>query len=652
MKSLLISLFVICLTGLRSFHAYADELSLADLIERTEPACVRIDVTYKDGSQGIGSGFVVDVERKWVVTNYHVVGDSKSATVIFPDKTKAEVLGWNAHYTSFDLALLKIETNKKLTALPIAIDLPRKGDKTIAIGAPRGLSFTASEGIISGIRKGEELKEFAPNLDGTWLQTSTPISPGSSGGPLLNFKGEVVGVNSSTLLGAQNLNFAISCNEINQLVKVGKRIRLRELALLTPTKEAKGIPRPGKPPESEVIVIKIPSERRFRHRYKIEEDEDEFDQLTWLRTDWLKVKYNNRNLSSLGVRVSLAHDEDETALIAIWEIGTTSRGFQFLGPDSKRRLQLAGGGESFELPPPKRESNVNRGVISEIMKSITGLDVFIELIQTENLKARLGDTEMEFSKSDLECLRELASKIPVGEMAGGKIRIERLKPEEDPHSPQFGKETSEAGTKGLFNGKDLSGWHADIPDENSNSGGNPTFFVRDGKIVTRGIPRGFLISDKQYQNYRLEFQYRLTDKGGASGLAVHVSNLRALYKKYPQSIEVQMNSGNAGDFWLCGEDIIVPNMEKRRGPKEMWGITEGKSRWILNLTDDSEKRVGEWNTMIIECVGDEIKVWVNEDLVNHGSKCTATKGQIALQAEGSEVEFQNLELTQIKKLSD
>lgn len=55
----------------------ADELSIADLIERAEPSCVRIDVTHKDGSKGIGSGFVVDVERKWVVTNYHVVGDSK-----------------------------------------------------------------------------------------------------------------------------------------------------------------------------------------------------------------------------------------------------------------------------------------------------------------------------------------------------------------------------------------------------------------------------------------------------------------------------------------------------------------------------------------------------------------------------------------------
>ena len=113
-----------------------------------------------------------------------------------------------------------------------------------------------------------------------------------------------------------------------------------------------------------------------------------------------------------------------------------------------------------------------------------------------------------------------------------------------------------------------------------------------------------------------------------------------------------MNHTHAGDFWCIVEDITVPEMVKRRGPKEKWGITEGKARRILNLTDGSEKPVGDWNTMSIECVGAEVKVWVNGDLVNHGSKCTASGGQIALQAEGSEVEFRKLDLTPIKKLTD
>jgi hypothetical protein len=81
------------------------------------------------------------------------------------------------------------------------------------------------------------------------------------------------------------------------------------------------------------------------------------------------------------------------------------------------------------------------------------------------------------------------------------------------------------------------------------------------------------------------------------------------------------------------------------------GITEGKKRRILNLTDDSESPVGQWNTMVIECLDNSILVWVNDDLVNHGFNCTANKGQIAIQAEGSEVEFRKIQLTPINKLS-
>ncbi|MDH3709855.1 MAG: DUF1080 domain-containing protein, partial [Cyclobacteriaceae bacterium] len=95
----------------------------------------------------------------------------------------------------------------------------------------------------------------------------------------------------------------------------------------------------------------------------------------------------------------------------------------------------------------------------------------------------------------------------------------------------------------------------------------------------------------------------------------------------------------------------VPDMESRRGPPSEWGITEGKKRRVLNLTDGSENPVGEWNSMTIECLGNEIKVWVNGDLVNHGFDCTVSKGQIALQAEGSEVEFRKVDLTRIDRLT-
>ena len=210
----------------------------------------------------------------------------------------------------------------------------------------------------------------------------------------------------------------------------------------------------------------------------------------------------------------------------------------------------------------------------------------------------------------------------------------------------------EAKSASLFNGKDLTGWHVDVPEADNKPDIKPTFIVRDGLLVSLGSPGGHLITDAQHENFRLVVEYRFAGKPGNCGVLVHASTPRMLYKMFPKSIEVQMNHTHAGDFWCIGEDITVPDMVKRRGPEENWGVTEGKGRRILNLTDGSEKKPGEWNTMVIECLKDEVKVWVNGDLVNHGTKCTASKGNLALQAEGSEVEFRKLELTPIVKLTE
>ncbi len=203
----------------------------------------------------------------------------------------------------------------------------------------------------------------------------------------------------------------------------------------------------------------------------------------------------------------------------------------------------------------------------------------------------------------------------------------------------------------LFNGKDLAGWKVDVPDADKTPNIQPSFIVRDGKLVSLGIPRGHLITDKSYENYCLTVEYRFTGKPGNCGVLVHSSTPRALYKMFPKSIEVQMQSGHAGDFWCIEENIEVPNMDQRRPKKEgqKYGGSKGDARRILNLTDDSEKKLGEWNKMVIECQGDEVKVWVNDTLVNHGTKSTASKGQIALQAEGAEVEFRKVDLESLAK---
>ena len=185
-----------------------------------------------------------------------------------------------------------------------------------------------------------------------------------------------------------------------------------------------------------------------------------------------------------------------------------------------------------------------------------------------------------------------------------------------------------------------------------NDPGDPfEFVVRNGVLVSLGEPRGHLITDSSYGDYRLEVEYRFPRAPGNAGVLVHASTPRALYGMFPRSIEVQLEHGNAGDFWCILEDVRVPDMERRRGPPAEWGSTEGKARRIRNLTDDSERPLGEWNTMVIEAVGRAIRVWVNGDLVNDGREATADRGRIALQSEGAEIEFRKVSLTPIAGLT-
>ncbi|MCH2102035.1 MAG: DUF1080 domain-containing protein [Planctomycetes bacterium] len=200
----------------------------------------------------------------------------------------------------------------------------------------------------------------------------------------------------------------------------------------------------------------------------------------------------------------------------------------------------------------------------------------------------------------------------------------------------------------LFDGESLTGWYADVPAADDNPDIEPSFTVIDGVLMSMGKPQGHLITKETYANYRLEVEYRWTDQPGNCGVLVHASTPRRLYGMFPQSIECQLYDGNAGDFWCIGEDIRVQNEVERRGPQEEWGVDGGKRRRILNLTDGSENPVGEWNTMVIECIGDTISIWVNGELVNVGYDCTASSGQIALQAEGVPCAFRRISLSHYK----
>lgn len=201
----------------------------------------------------------------------------------------------------------------------------------------------------------------------------------------------------------------------------------------------------------------------------------------------------------------------------------------------------------------------------------------------------------------------------------------------------------------LWNGHDLAGWHVDVPAADHGAQVPPSFEVKDGMLISNGTPEGHLISDASYRDYRLTVEWRWPGEPGNCGVLVHASVPRRLYDMFPQSIECQMHVNNAGDFWCIGEDITVPDMEKYRGPKEKWGVDGDRARRIKNRTDGSEKPLGEWNQMVIECRGNEVQIWVNGDMVNHGTNCTADHGQIAIQAEGARCEFRKIELEPLAK---
>lgn len=199
----------LALSTLNSYGQEATKINWVKVAEIARRAVVRID-TDKGTDKGIGSGFLVRPDGT-LLTNYHVIEEARQISVKLDSgeiySTRVYVLMTDV---ARDMAILRIE----------GVDLPflqlgnsknvNVGEEVIAIGTPKGLDQTVSNGIVSAVR----LSEGIPKLqDGTYIiQTTAPISGGSSGGPLINNRGEVVGINSRKLIGGENLNFAIAIN--------------------------------------------------------------------------------------------------------------------------------------------------------------------------------------------------------------------------------------------------------------------------------------------------------------------------------------------------------------------------------------------------------------------------------------------------------
>lgn len=185
-------------------------LSLESVYQKCAPSVVVIlTYDYRGRRKSLGTGFIVSSDGR-IVTNFHVIEGAHSAEVVLQSGQKLPVTLLVATSPATDLAVLAIDATDVPHLSLAEGELPRVGTRVFAIGAPKGLASTLSEGIISGHRT---------SASGTVeLLTTAPVSPGSSGGPLLLGDGTVAGVVYATVVGGQNLNLAVPVMELRGLL--------------------------------------------------------------------------------------------------------------------------------------------------------------------------------------------------------------------------------------------------------------------------------------------------------------------------------------------------------------------------------------------------------------------------------------------------
>jgi hypothetical protein len=180
----------------------------------------------------------------------------------------------------------------------------------------------------------------------------------------------------------------------------------------------------------------------------------------------------------------------------------------------------------------------------------------------------------------------------------------------------------------LFNGNSLDGW------VNVNCAPE-TWMVSDGMIVCSGLPKGFLRTEKMYENYILELEWRHTRKGGNAGLFIHSDDLPAVGSAYPRSVEVQIMDGNAGDVFAIKGAFLVPENRHPQG-------------WTRALpSQDRMNPTGQWNKYRVESRSGMVELYVNGEMVTRAFNCNPRKGYICLESEGSEVHFRNIRIAEL-----
>ncbi len=175
---------------------------------KTLPSVMTLEVENKSKERFVGSA-VLALADDVALTAWHVIADAHSVWAVFADGQRVRVTGCIDHDNLGDLALLKLEKRMPHRQAVLCRDLQSVAARVYAIGAPKGYDFSISDGLISQIRRSEH--GFLQ------YQVSCPISPGNSGSPILNIRGEVIGIASWTKADAQNVSFAIPAHEFAKL---------------------------------------------------------------------------------------------------------------------------------------------------------------------------------------------------------------------------------------------------------------------------------------------------------------------------------------------------------------------------------------------------------------------------------------------------
>jgi serine protease Do len=198
----------------------------AEIAARSTPSVVSVRT-----EQSLGTGFVVSPDGL-IATNLHVIAGNSEITVTLSDHREFQVVEiWNGDRQR-DLVIMRIQA-KKLPVIPLGnSDDMHPGDAVVAIGHPLGLEDTVSNGLVSAVRKLDKSL--------TVLQISAPIAPGSSGGPIFNDHGEVIGVATAIMLGGQNINFGVPVSYLKELLKHPAAVNLETFAAATAERNAPG----------------------------------------------------------------------------------------------------------------------------------------------------------------------------------------------------------------------------------------------------------------------------------------------------------------------------------------------------------------------------------------------------------------------------